>query len=151
MVFFYTGQIVTFQLRRARPQRPSHPLCLSPLRVLSWVDYNPRRSNKGIGISNRNSKDAPTILDRYTDRYIIRFRTYASKFLVLKGRLEPRVGCFSLFPTSAPSCAEFGGRQILYQISSFRHILYQTIHVLENNPLMQKSAYRSQKWLGHYI
>ena len=39
MVFYYTGQIVTFQLRRARPQRPSHPLCLSPLRVLymRWV------------------------------------------------------------------------------------------------------------------
>ena len=39
MIFYYTGQIVTFQLRRARPQRPSHPLCLSPLRVLymRWV------------------------------------------------------------------------------------------------------------------
>ena len=34
MVFYYTGQIVTFQLRRARPQRPSHPLCLSPL---EWI------------------------------------------------------------------------------------------------------------------
>ena len=66
------------------------------------------RSNKGNRISTRNSKDAPAILDKCINRYIIRLRTRASKFLVLKGRLVPRVGCFIFFSTSAHGRAEFG-------------------------------------------
>ena len=34
IISYYTGQSVTSQMRRARPQRPSHPLYLPPLRVL---------------------------------------------------------------------------------------------------------------------